>query len=229
MNKKSTKTSETLRVPLNLDEREVFKKVRVPGDSDYAPILRNLIERCRKVAAPKAFYRIAYCDPAQDAVLVEGQRLSGTVIQPLIGETYRVFPYVATCGNELEEIEADSADPMSAYCLDEIRKIALNQASAALKRYVTEKFGLERLSSINPGSGPAELWPIDQQKKLFAILGDVESAIGVRLTSSCLMVPTKSLSGILFAASQPFEACQLCPRTNCPGRRAEFKSASHAD
>ncbi len=36
------------------------------------------------------------------------------------------------------------------------------------------------------------------------------------------MVPTKSVSGILFPAEESFASCQLCPRENCPNRRAPY-------
>ena len=69
------------------------------------------------------------------------------------------------------------------------------------------------------------MWPIEQQRELFALLGDVEGLIGVRLTASFLMVPTKSVSGLRFASAAEFYSCQLCRREKCPGRRAPFDRA----
>jgi hypothetical protein len=67
-------------------------------------------------------------------------------------------------------------------------------------------------------------WPLSEQGALFALLGDPHEAIGVRLTDSYLMVPTKSVSGIRFPTEQSFESCQLCPRERCPGRKAPYDS-----
>ena len=61
----------------------------------------------------------------------------------------------------------------------------------------------------------------DAERKNF----DVEKLIGVRLTDSFLMVPMKSISGILFPTEVRFESCQLCPRKDCPGRRAPYDQA----
>jgi hypothetical protein len=44
----------------------------------------------------------------------------------------------------------------------------------------------------------------------------------VTLTDSFLMVPTKSVSGIVFPTEVSFESCRLCPRSDCPGRRAKY-------
>jgi len=74
-----------------------------------------------------------------------------------------------------------------------------------------------------PGSGSADIWPITQQKELFSIFGDVESQIGVRLTDTYLMIPIKSVSGVIFQTETTFETCQLCPREACIGRSAEYK------
>jgi hypothetical protein len=73
-----------------------------------------------------------------------------------------------------------------------------------------------------PGSGSADIWPITQQKELFSIFGDVESLIGVRLTDTYMMIPLKSVSGVIFQTETTFETCQLCPKTACIGRRVEY-------
>jgi hypothetical protein len=72
---------------------------------------------------------------------------------------------------------------------------------------------------MQPGSLPD--WPIDQQKPLFEILGPIPEKIQVRLTSSCLMLPTNSLSGIYFRDPEGFISCRLCSR-KCPRRKAPF-------
>jgi predicted transcriptional regulator len=70
--------------------------------------------------------------------------------------------------------------------------------------------------------GSLEDWPIEEQKPLFVILGDVETSIGVRLTENLVMVPTKSISGIYFPTEISFYSCQLCPRKDCISRKAAF-------
>ena len=57
---------------------------------------------------------------------------------------------------------------------------------------------------------------------LFALFGDGQTPIGVSLTSSCLMIPAKSISGIYFPTEVPFFSCQLCDRKDCPGRKAVY-------
>ena len=98
--------------------------------------------------------------------------------------------------------------------------IALEQAAAWLAGYLEARYGVGGLSNLSPGS--LVDWPITEQPKLFSIFGDTERLIGVRLTDSMLMVPRKSISGILFPSEEGFVACQLCDRENCQGRKAPY-------
>jgi hypothetical protein len=75
---------------------------------------------------------------------------------------------------------------------------------------------------MSPGSGDVNVWPIEQQRELFELLGDVRGQIGVELTDSFLMVPNKTVSGIHFPAEKDFRTCQVCHRENCPSRGAPF-------
>ncbi len=84
----------------------------------------------------------------------------------------------------------------------------------------------ELMKKLHVGEGsPQEDWPIQQQVPLFKLLGETESTVGVKLTDSLLMVPTKSVSGIRFGAETSFESCMLCPRPVCQNRRAPYDAA----
>jgi cobalamin-dependent methionine synthase I len=65
-------------------------------------------------------------------------------------------------------------------------------------------------------------WDITQQKELFRGLDG--KSVGVSLTDTCLMVPRKSISGVIGMGEScnTFSACRFCNRKNCPERREEF-------
>ena len=130
------------------------------------------------------------------------------------------FPYLATCGTELEEWSASFDDDLlHEYWDDQIMHLALNAAVEGLREAIRKR-NPSQTSSMNPGS--LEDWPIQQQRPLFELLGDPELSVGVRLTDSFLMLPTKSVSGIQFPTEVHFENCQLCSRSDCPNRRAPY-------
>jgi len=65
-------------------------------------------------------------------------------------------------------------------------------------------------------------WNVKQQEILFRILKD--DTAGVSLTDECLMVPRKSVSGIIGIGDtengvEEYNPCCTCRKTECPGRR----------
>ena len=105
----------------------------------------------------------------------------------------------------------------------------LKNCQPVLRDTIKERYGVEKLSSMNPGSGDASVWSIDQQVGLFSLFGDVEALVGVRLTESFLMSPDVSTSGILFPTDRFIKNCQLCHREKCPNRSAPFNAELWAE
>jgi hypothetical protein len=106
--------------------------------------------------------------------------------------------------------------------LENAADIALTSARAHVERYLAKKYELGNVSHLGPGQLD---WPIQQQKEVFSFFQDVEATIGVRLTKSLMMIPRKSVSGIIFPKEATFTACQLCPRENCPSRQAPYSES----
>jgi len=125
-----------------------------------------------------------------------------------------------TAGTGVEELEKASGDVLEKYYLDLIGNAAVVKAREYLKNRLAKHYALGGLSSLGPGQ--LKDWPLEEQRPLFSLLGDVESAVGVTLSESLLMIPRKSLSGIYFPTEIPFMACQLCPKESCPSRKARY-------
>jgi hypothetical protein len=159
----------------------------------------------------------------ESSVVVAGIRFTSKVLRRNLEGIGRVFPYVVTMGAALDKVIADEEDLLNRYLLDEIANIALREARRHFEDHLCLKYGLKKISFMAPGS--LADWPIQEQTPLFSLLGDVESAIGVRLTDSLLMMPRKSVSGIYFPTETSFFSCQLCPREHCDGRKAKYDEA----
>jgi len=212
-------------IPVRLDLEEVLKRLHIRKENEYmGRIVQELIEIVRPIAKPKAIYEVSYVDNKnEDSLYIDGVRFTSRVLRVNLDKVERVFPYVTTCGRELDEIAVPSDDYMKYYCLDTIKEMALRSAISYLTDYLTRNYALGQTSRMSPGS--LKDWPITQQKELFSIFGNVEDLIGVRLTESFLMVPIKSVSGIYFPTEIRFESCQLCPREVCSERRAPYDPA----
>jgi len=131
-----------------------------------------------------------------------------------------IYPYVATCGREMAEYGVGLTDPLERYWWDIIMQGAVGAARKALFAAIEREAGYAP-TSVSPGS--IEMWPINNQPSLFALIGDVEGMIGVTITESFLMLPLKSVSGICFPGGGGFtHNCCLCERKVCAGRQAPF-------
>ena len=209
-------------IPVQLDLAKVLKKLRQRNrNEEIEKSVQELIEIARPIARPKAIYEVSYVDnKSEDSVDIGGIRFTSRVLRINLDKVERVFPYVITCGRELDEINIPSEEIMKSYLLDQVKETVLTLARKYFEDYLKEKYALGRMSRMVPGS--LEDWPVTQQKELFAIFGNVEDLIGVRLTDKCLMLPIKSSSGLYFPTEIRFESCQLCPRESCIGRRAPY-------
>ena len=220
-------------IPFRADREALARRLRVSPESDQWPEVMALVEHAEAIGRPKALYGVAYIDErGDDYIVVDGERLTSRVLRVNVGNTrvpsgntHRVFPYTATCGEELEAWGEGLNDVLQSYWSEAIREAALRSATAALMKHLNATFAPGKTSTMNPGS--LADWPLQQQRPLFRILGDTEALVGVRLLPSHLMVPSKTVSGIRFATEQTFESCMLCPRPDCPGRRSPYDAQLH--
>jgi len=211
-------------IAFQLDVDTLLARLHTDKESEDAKDIQHLIERVAPLIKPKALYEVSYIQyKGCDTVNIGGVTFTSRVLRVNLDKIERVFPYIATCGRELEKIVAATDDFMRRFWLDTIKDIALEASSKYLSNYLKRRYALGQMSSMSPGAGSQDLWPIEQQKQLFSIFGNVEDLIGVRLTDSFLMIPNKSLSGIYLPTEIKFESCQLCPRKGCPSRRAPYE------
>jgi len=208
-------------IPFELDIAQLEKKLHIESGSSFSADVAALAVAAQKIARPKAFFRMAFIESKQDdAVIIDGIQFTSRVLRVNLDSVHRVFACLATCGTELEDWANSIEDVLYRFWADTIKECALRAAYCFLKEHLEQMFQPGQTSSMSPGS--LKDWPIEQQIPLFQLLGDTRTAIGVELTPSFLMLPTKSVSGIRFPAKENFESCQLCPREDCPGRRLPY-------
>ena len=140
-------------------------------------------------------------------------------------DTRRVFAYVVTCGVEVDGLSHEQKDYFISLWLDMIKEIILLDAMTQFIDDICNKYDIEKYATMNPGSGNIDVWPIAQQRPLFELIGDVQKDSGVILKESLLMIPTKSVSGILFPSESGYVNCAVCTRKNCINRRAAYDPA----
>ncbi len=125
----------------------------------------------------------------------------------------RYFPDSRLAGDHPADHPAEYADGQPAASPDEHAVAGSGSQPAARSG---------DMAKMSPGSLPE--WPVSQQPALFALLDGLPEAIGVRLTDSCLMLPSKSVSGFFFSSETSFVNCRFCPILDCPNRSARFQA-----
>ena len=209
------------RISVTLDPLDIGGRLRFDPARAGFNSLDELIGEARELIHPRGAYEVAFVGARGERTVEIG---TGVFESPLLSRNLesanKVFPYIITIGPELEQAATAQDDLLKQYYLEEIANLALEQAAAWLGAHLEARYGVTGLSNLSPGS--LVDWPITEQPMLFSIFGDTERLIGVRLTDSMLMVPRKSISGILFPSEEGFVACQLCDRERCQGRRAPY-------
>lgn len=210
-------------IPFELDLVSIAKTVHIEPDSPDGRTLRDLVENAGRMARPKALYTEAFIDAkGGETVTVDGITFVSRMLRANLEPAERVFPFIATCGHEMDKADLPVGDFLVEFWWDAIKAVLLGSAIRHLNKHLKQRYALGKTASMSPGSGDVDVWPIEQQAELFALLGDVKAQIGVELTESFLMKPNKTVSGICFASEVDFRTCQVCHRKDCPSRTAPF-------
>ena len=209
-------------IPFQIDLDDLMQTLHVKAQSRHTDELVRLAQAAQAIGRPKAMYKVAYIESkGEDTIATDGVVFTSRVLRVNLEQVHKVFPYVVTCGVELEEWSRSIEDLLQHFWAEAVNEWALRSATQFLEKHLVEQYQLGQTSTMNPGS--LEDWPLQEQRKLFALLGDPQAAIGVRLTDGLLMVPTKSVSGIRFPTET--QLCQLpaLPARKLPGTKSALR------
>lgn len=210
-------------LPFSLDVSKILETLRARPDTNRETEVKRLIAEAQAIARPRGMYRLAFIeDKSDNTVVAGGHTFTSRILRVNLDGLHRAFAYVCTSGRELDAWVLTQGDVLAQFYADSISEAVLYSAFTGFLQHLSETYGLGQTAVMNPGS--LADWPISEQRVLFSFLGDVQGAIGVELTPSMLMLPAKSVSGILFATEVNFASCQLCPRTACPNRRMPYEA-----
>jgi uncharacterized protein YfkK (UPF0435 family) len=210
-------------IPFNLNSDYLSEMVHIESGTNLSKEFEELVSAVQEIGKPKALYEVCFIDNKDtDSVTIGDVTFTSLALRKNLDSVNRVFPYIATCGTEVDEIAIENDDLEKKVWLYYIKLNLLQTNIQYLIEQIKQRYKVSDLSTMNPGSGDASVWPVEQLKDLFSLFSDVESLTGVRLTESLVMVPDMSVTGILFTSKTSFQSCQLCHRAKCPIRRAPF-------
>ena len=200
------------------NEPPIVKKeiLRYALTKDTTPEIEALSDSCIKEAKDVITYSVCYCELdvkiAGDVCDFGVFSVKSGDLAKSLKEQKRVILFAATLGVSFDRL---------------IRKYSKISPSRAV---MLQAFGTERIEALcnafccemgaparfSPGYGDL---PLEVQKDIFDILNCTKN-IGVSLTESLLMSPSKSVTAFAFSKKETDNKCKLCKKTNCSYRGA---------
>lgn len=201
------------------DEREPSARI--------ASLVNEYVDNACQLIAPSYSCVIRDVKSVQGACVTIENSMSfeSKIISRLLEHCEKVALFAVTIGSHLEEMACRLAEDgliLQATVLDAIGSIAAEEVANIVQDGISKTattHGLCTSQRFSPGYCD---WDISQQETLFRVI-DADAA-GVHLTERCLMLPRKSISGIIGIGQcssdvVDYNPCTTCKKRDCPGRR----------
>ncbi len=216
---------------IEIDRERIFSEIGYDnGGQPPARVLSlvdEYIENAGELIDPSYSYVI------EDVQVVHGSRVlvgknvvfNSEIVARLLKRCKKVAVSVVTIGSYLEGTArrlAKDGHLLQASVLDAIGSQAVHKAAEHVQNEIqswSRTKGLEVSRRFSPGYCD---WDIGQQLMVFRAVG--RDTTGVHLTDTCVMIPSKSISGIVGIGSAKdgigeYNPCGICEKDSCAGRR----------
>ncbi len=196
------------------------------ADASTLSAMRRVMSEASAVAMPRCCYVVLRGEVAHGVLTTNGVRLHiGTTIAGQLHGSEAFAFFVATAGCEYgayQERLRCEGDLLRVFIADALGSLLAERSAEAMERAVQasiDKLGWHHTNRFSPGYCS---WPLSDQQHLFSFLGG--HPCGVQLTESSLMVPVKTVSGVVGLGPDVERldyVCSLCGRKDCFLKGAE--------
>ena len=213
---------------MQVNRAEVFRYLGIKGkepDERIKSLVENVIAELEGAVTPRFFWREwpfrmineewsdFTCFRAKSRSLAKNLAGCGKVIlfAATLGEgaDYLIRRYSRVEVSRSVAVQAASAAMIEAFCREKNEELK--------ERFRKEGWYLR--PRFSPGYGDFSL----EYQKMFCEVLQTEKTVGITLTDSCLMMPSKSVTAVIGAAREKRECepegGEACPDIDCPFRR----------
>ncbi len=181
-----------------MSRADILRYMRTSSKTDNEQILAladKAVEIIAKTAVPKTLYRIFECTVSSDTVSIDDVVFKSKRLAENLTGCKRVVVFGATLGIAVDKrIKIASAtDVALAMALQAAAADKIEEVCDDLEEKIKEQYGVELRQRYSPGYFDLD---ITQQKQFFSLL-QLEKRIGLTLTDTCEMVPTKSVTAFI--------------------------------
>lgn len=218
---------------LSLDMREVYLLMGYGShtpDDKIQSLIQEMTDELRHRITPRVGYiwvegRVI---GSRKLLLANQQFNPGAIIAHAMkgAEKYAVF--TATLGQEFDhfirKLKADD-DILRIFIADALGSVLAESAASLLMKHLemmAEERGMHISNNYSPGYCD---WLLVEQKQLFSLFP--EGITGITLTNSCLMLPVKSVSGIVALGKEVKRreyGCEICKMVSCIKNKKKQKT-----
>lgn len=212
---------------LNVDMQEVYLSM---GYGEVMPekLIREMIEaiysEIDKICRPQYLFTIHQGEVLNNiSINISGERFTtGKMITSFLKGAERFCVFTTSSGIEYDEYKKKlrkTSDPLKEFIADSIGSVV---AEACVSKVSEELMLLKGDEEFTFPYSPGYCgWKLTEQRKLLSLMPD--KPCGITLTDSCLMMPIKSVSGIMAMGKNVLRreyGCSICDNIkNCYKRK----------
>ena len=219
---------------ININAERVFRDIGYCADCEPSvrmlSLVNEYVENARDLIDPSYACIIRNIKSVNGSrIVIEGSiTFKSEVIARLLEQCEKAALFLVTIGKYLEETTYRLAKDgliLQSAVLDAIGSDAAEAVADFIQNLIGETArarGLHISQRFSPGYCD---WDVNQQKMIFRAMEG--NSAGIRLTEGCLMLPRKSISGIIGigpAEVKDYNPCTTCDKLDCVGRREGHKA-----
>jgi hypothetical protein len=201
--------------------------------SHFADMIDNILTDLPNRCDIRGGYRILdFKKPSDrsDGVVVGGKFFkTDKIVTGQLRKSEKAILFVCTIGSEMEAWSREQlkeGDSVVGHIVDTVASAAVENATDVLHDFIGERMLVNGLQITNRYSPGYCNWSVSEQHLLFSFLP--QRFCGITLSDSALMVPIKSVSGIIGAGREVKRVeyfCNTCGMKDCTYRASRLARA----
>ena len=213
-------------IEFSLDEEALLGRLHCERDDEPFTRALELLEEARPMMRPAFAVREVPIEKTEPSGFTAGGQFFRSKIASLkLKDEKTAFVYVATCGREISDYAEGIKDDLDQYLADTLAYMCYLRGIEAMAADLEKDWDFKRYISLCPGS--IIDWSVSDVRKIFVLMEGLCQKLGARVLDSGMIDPIKSTSGFFYPSADEFESCAICPRANCPNRKAPFDEEMH--
>jgi len=220
---------------LNIDRNELYTLMgygqNIPGE-DIQIIIDDLIRELSLDCTPRCGYTLKKGRILDKEHIEVGDVIlnPGKIITYAMREADYYAFFTVTVGEVFDRLIVrlkKEDDMVKVFVADALGSVLADATVSWLMNRLSEEAASQNMLISNNYSPGYCDWLLIEQKKLFSLFP--EGITGINLTDSCLMLPVKSISGIVAVGEHVKKrayGCDICKMTNCVKNKKKNKRPS---